>query len=66
MSVVLGCTGVMLLALGMRLLTGYTWALWIDPDAINLVATVVVLVALGWHLLRRSLTAQRASRSPAC
>ena len=60
MSVVLGCTGVMLLALSMRLLTGYSWALWIDLDSINLVATGVVLVALIWHLLRRSLTRQRA------
>jgi hypothetical protein len=59
-AVVLGCSGVMLVALGMRLLTGYQWALWIDPDSLNLVATVTVLVLLGWHLVRRTLSQQRA------
>ncbi len=60
MAVLLGCAGVMLLALGMRLLTGYRWALWIDPDSINLVASVVVFVAIVWHLVRRTLTPPRA------
>ncbi len=60
MAVVLGSVGVMLLALGMRLLTGYRWAVWIDPDSLNLVATAVVLAAVVVHLARRSLTRARA------
>jgi hypothetical protein len=59
-GIVLGCVGVVLLGLAMRLITGYRWALWIDPDALNLVATATVLVVLIWHLARRSLTRTRA------
>ena len=59
-AVVLGSVGVVLLGLAMRLLTGYRWALWIDPDSLNLVATVSVVAVLLWHLLRRSLTRSRA------
>ncbi len=57
---VLGCAGLVVLALTMRLLTGYRWALWIDPDSLNLVATVVVLVAVVVHLVRRTLSRERA------
>ena len=59
-AVILGCVGVVLLGLAMRLITGYRWALWIDPDALNLVATATVFVVLAWHLSRRSLTKSRA------
>ena len=59
-AVVLGCVGVVLLGLAMRLITGYRWALWIDPDALNLVATATVVVAGAWHLIRRTLTRERA------
>ena len=50
----------MLAALGVRLLTGYRWALWLDPDAFVSVVTVVVLVAGLWLLARRALSRDRA------
>lgn len=59
-ALVLGGVGVVLLGLAMRLLTGYRWALWIDPDALNLVATTTVLFVLLWHLIRQTLTRSRA------
>lgn len=59
-ALVLGCAGLVVIALTARLLTGYRWALWLDPDALNLVATVVVLVAGLVHLVRGRLTPTRA------
>ncbi len=43
-----------------RLLTGYRWALWLDPDAFVSVVTVVVLVAGLSLLARRTLSRDRA------
>ncbi|HYI58907.1 MAG TPA: hypothetical protein VEX66_12110 [Microlunatus sp.] len=59
-ALVLGGAGLMLVALGMRLLTAYRWALWLDPDALISVVTVLVLTAAGWLLARRRLSADRA------
>lgn len=59
-ALVLGGAGVMLVALGVRLLTAYRWALWLDPDSLIAVVTVLVLIATGWLLARRRLSADRA------
>ena len=59
-ALVLGGAGLMLTALGVRLLTGYRWALWLDPDALVSVATVVAVVAGVWLLVRRQLSRDRA------
>lgn len=59
-ALVLGGAGLMLGALGVRLLTGYRWALWLDPDAFVSVVTVVVLVIGLWLLARRALSRDRA------
>jgi hypothetical protein len=59
-ALVLGGAGLMLAALGVRLLTGYRWALWLDPDAFVSVVTVVVLVIGLWLLARRALSRDRA------
>ena len=60
LALVLGGAGLMLAALGVRLLTGYRWALWLDPDAFVSVVTVVVLVTGLWLLARRALSRDRA------
>jgi hypothetical protein len=59
-ALVLGGAGLMLAALGVRLLTGYRWALWLDPDAFVSVVTVVVVVIGLWLLARRALSRDRA------
>ncbi|MFT4167471.1 MAG: hypothetical protein QM650_19720 [Microlunatus sp.] len=59
LALVLGGSGVMLFALSARLLTGYRWALWVDPDALVSVVTAGVLVVLGWLLARRRLSRDR-------
>lgn len=59
-ALVLGCVGVMLLALARTLFLGAGTRASIDADAINLVASVVVLVAGTITLLRRRLTQERA------
>jgi hypothetical protein len=59
-ALVLGCIGVMLVALARQLLFGDRTPAPINPDALNLVASAVVLVAVVILLLRRSLTPQRA------
>jgi hypothetical protein len=59
-ALVLGGAGVLLLGLGIRLMTGYRWALWLDPDALVSVVTVLVVVVVGWMLLRRRLSRHRA------
>ncbi|HEU5486974.1 MAG TPA: hypothetical protein VFU98_18875 [Microlunatus sp.] len=59
-ALVLGATGVVVFATGLRLLTGYRWALWLDPDALISVVTVGLLVAAGWLLARRRLSPARA------
>jgi hypothetical protein len=60
LALVLGGAGLMLAALGVRLLTGYRWALWLDPDALVSVVTVVALVTVLWLLARRALSRDRA------
>ncbi len=60
LALVLGGAGLMLAALGVRLLTGYRWALWLDPDAFVSVVTVVVVVIGLWLLARRGLSRDRA------
>lgn len=59
-AILLGATGVMLLYLSMRFVTGNRWALQPDVDALNLIATVVALVVLATWALRRRLGRQRA------
>jgi hypothetical protein len=59
-ALVLGCTGVVLVALARSLVLGDRVAGTTDPDALNLVATVVVLVAVLACLARRRLTPVRA------
>jgi hypothetical protein len=59
-ALVLGCIGVMLIALARALVLGDITAAPIDPDVLNLVATAAVLVALVVTVSRRRLTGQRA------
>jgi len=59
-ALVLGCIGVMLVALARQLLFGDRTPAPINPDALNLVASAVVVVAVAILLVRRSLTPQRA------
>jgi hypothetical protein len=59
-ALVLGGIGVMLVALARQLLFGDRTPAPINPDALNLVASAVVVVAVAILLLRRQLTPQRA------
>jgi hypothetical protein len=59
-ALVMGCIGVMLVALARQLLFGDRTPAPINPDALNLVASGVALVAVVILLIRRSLTSQRA------
>jgi hypothetical protein len=60
LALILACIGVMLVALARQLLFGDRTPAPINPDALNLVASAVVVVAVAILLLRRSLTPQRA------
>lgn len=60
LALVLGAIGVMVLAVAIRLLTGYRWSFWLDPDALVSVVTVGILLVAGWLLGRRRLSADRA------
>jgi hypothetical protein len=59
-GLVLGCTGVMLIALARNLLLGDATAAPIDPDVLNVVATAAVVVAVLVTLVRRRLGPERA------
>jgi hypothetical protein len=59
-ALVQGCIGVMLVGLARQLLFGDRTPAPINPDALNLVASAVVVVAVVILLVRRSLTPQRA------
>ena len=59
-ALVLGCIGVMLVALARQLLFGDRTPAPINPDALNLVASAVVVVVVVILLIRRRLTPQRA------
>jgi hypothetical protein len=59
-ALVMGCIGVMLVALARQLLFGNRIPAPINPDALNFVASGVVIMAIVILLVRRSLTAQRA------
>ena len=59
-ALLLGCIGVMLIALARALVLGDSTAAPIDPDVLNLVATAAVLLALVVTAARRRLTGQRA------
>ena len=59
-ALVLGCIGVMLIALARNLVLRDSTAARIDPDVLNLLATAGVLLALLVTALRRRLTGQRA------
>ena len=59
-ALVLGGIGVMLVALARQLLFGDRTPAPINPDALNLVASVVVVLTVVILLLRRKLTPQRA------
>jgi hypothetical protein len=59
-ALVLGCIGVMLIALARTLVLRDSTAARIDPDVLNLVATCTVLLALAVTVVRRQLTSQRA------
>ena len=59
-ALVLGGSGIMLIALALRLLTGYRWAFWLDPDALVSVVTAGIVVVTGVLLVRRQLSYDRA------
>jgi hypothetical protein len=59
-ALVLGCIGVMLVALARQLLFGDRTPAPINPDALNLVASAVVVVVVVILLIRRRLTPQCA------
>jgi hypothetical protein len=59
-AVLFGCIAVTLTATAMRSLTGQRWAIWFDPDTVNLLASVGVLGLLGTYAVRRRLTPGRA------
>jgi hypothetical protein len=59
-ALVMGCIGIMLVALARQLLFGDRTPAPINPDALNLVASAVVVITIGILLLRRRMTAQRA------
>lgn len=59
-ALVLGMVGVMLLSLARTLVQGPQARAGMDPDVLNLVATVVVVVGLAVQLARRRLTRPRA------
>ena len=59
-GLILGCIGVMLVALARNLFVRDASALPIDADVLNLVSTVVVVVAIVVTGLRHRLTRQRA------
>jgi hypothetical protein len=59
-ALVLGCIGVMLLALARGLVLRDTTAARIDSDVLNLVGTVTVLGALAVTVVRRRLSGRRA------
>jgi hypothetical protein len=59
-ALVMGCIGVMLMALARQLLFGDRTPAPINPDALNLVASGVIIVAIVILLVRRRLTPQRA------
>ena len=59
-ALVMGCVGVMLVALARQLLFGYRTPAPINRDALNLLASGVVIVTIAILLARRRLTAQRA------
>ena len=61
-GLVLGCVGVMLMALARNLVLGDATAAPIDPDVLNLVATAAVVVAVLVTLARRRLA--RSGHSP--
>jgi hypothetical protein len=60
LALLLGCTGVMLITLAQRFLTGGHLPLVQDADAVNLIATAVALALAGWYLVRRRLSRARA------
>ena len=60
LALLLGGAGIMLVALGNRLLTGYRWAFWLDPDALVTVVTTGIIVVIGVLLVRRRLSPERA------
>ncbi len=59
-ALVLGCVGIMLIALARNLVLGDATAAPIDADVLNTVATAAVLVAIVVTAARRRLTGQRA------
>jgi len=59
-ALLLGSTGVMVAVLAMRTLTGNQWAVRFDPDVLNLIATLAVLIGVAGSLIRRRLTGRRA------
>ncbi|WP_375425265.1 hypothetical protein [uncultured Friedmanniella sp.] len=59
-ALVLGCVGVMLVALARRLVLGDRLVGLTDPETLDLLATVLVVVAVGAALVARRLTPARA------
>ena len=59
-ALVMGCVGVMLVALARQLLFGYRTPAPINRDALNLLASGAVVVTVAILLARRRLTPQRA------
>lgn len=60
-ALVLGCVGIMLVALGRALFFGDSVRISIDPDALNLLTSALVGVVLVATVVRRTLTVRRAA-----
>lgn len=59
-ALVLGGSGIMVIALSIRALTGYRWAFWLDPDALVTVVTIGIVAVTGMLAIRRRLSRDRA------
>lgn len=59
-GLIFGAIAVTLTATSMGALTGRRWAIRFDPDALGLLASLGVLLLIGWMALRRRLTVTRA------
>ncbi len=59
-AVLFGGIAVTVAATSMRVVVAQRWAIWFDPDTVNLLASAAVLLGIGWYAVRRRLTQRRA------